>query len=516
MPPKGRILDTSCTRYHVVRAAALERGWHCVEGEEDGDIPALFHGYPCREDGDSQQRLPLESRTMRWQDKSLTPASRTALGSPQLYVNHFIGMDVISRKAVLFRRLMKVINGKDKKQPRQQRTPQATGSTEGLDWEVEMREVLTSCFPQSFCTDTDYSALEAHWKSCQEHESTTYYIIKPNKGCEGKGIRVTSRPLEAITAEERQRQHQCLVQVYIDRPLLIEGKKFDLRLYVLLSSVALTKPETRNRFNPTKSQEAAIPDALPSRSRTSSAAEHPVHGVHLYTYEEGLVRVCADSYESPNEMNCGRKGVHLTNFAVNKHLDCFAVTATDLESGDGGNKRTLRFLKGFINDLPEEELDAAAMARLRERHGGCSQLRSRWEAVQAAIDECIVLTVLSGAARLLGEQRSARLPPDSSFELLGFDIMLTSDTLQPVLMEVNHSPSLFCETGFDFELKRHVVGDTLTLVHSRGAERGRWRRLLPVPQQREEVERNGEAAGEWSETQRRMHIAMYEAGASVV
>jgi hypothetical protein len=72
-------------------------------------------------------------------------------------------------------------------------------------------------------------------------------------------------------------------------------------------------------------------------------------------------------------------------------------------------------------------------------------------------------TSLSNAP-LLPEQLSAAKPQlGPCFELLGFDIMVDDD-LKPWLIEINHSPSWFTETTFDFELKRRVIRDAAYLT----------------------------------------------------
>jgi hypothetical protein len=68
-------------------------------------------------------------------------------------------------------------------------------------------------------------------------------------------------------------------QVYLDRPLLLNGYKFDLRLYVLVISL----------------------DPLVA-----------------FLYDDGLVRVCTETYQAPEETNLSNLQMHLTNYAVNK------------------------------------------------------------------------------------------------------------------------------------------------------------------------------------------------------
>lgn len=56
-------------------------------------------------------------------------------------------------------------------------------------------------------------------------------IIKPEASCQGKGIYLI-RELEDIVIDE-----SCVIQEYINKPLLMEKMKFDLRLYVLVLGI---------------------------------------------------------------------------------------------------------------------------------------------------------------------------------------------------------------------------------------------------------------------------------------
>lgn len=66
---------------------------------------------------------------------------------------------------------------------------------------------------------------------------------------------------------------------YIDNPLLVNGLKFDLRVYVAMTSI-----------NP----------------------------LRIYIYEEGLARFATHKYESIYSANRGNRYMHLTNYSVNK------------------------------------------------------------------------------------------------------------------------------------------------------------------------------------------------------
>jgi tubulin polyglutamylase TTLL11 len=60
------------------------------------------------------------------------------------------------------------------------------------------------------------------------------FIAKPSKGRGGDGIFLVKKfsdlPKSALT-------HDFIVQRYIDNPLLIDKKKFDLRIYVVIKGI---------------------------------------------------------------------------------------------------------------------------------------------------------------------------------------------------------------------------------------------------------------------------------------
>ena len=77
-------------------------------------------------------------------------------------------------------------------------------------------------------------------------------------------------------------QQEYIVQEYLDRPLLVDNKKFDLRIYVLVTSV---------------------------------------DPMIAFIADEAMVRFCTEDYEQPSRDNMHKILQHLTNFSLNKLSD---------------------------------------------------------------------------------------------------------------------------------------------------------------------------------------------------
>lgn len=90
---------------------------------------------------------------------------------------------------------------------------------------------------------------------------------------QGKGIFLTKK-IQDIPLDQR-----CVVQRYLSKPYLIDGLKFDLRIYVLVAGV-----------DPLK----------------------------LFVYHQGLARFATETYVAPNKDNMDDICMHLTNYAINK------------------------------------------------------------------------------------------------------------------------------------------------------------------------------------------------------
>jgi tubulin polyglutamylase TTLL6/13 len=84
------------------------------------------------------------------------------------------------------------------------------------------------------------------------------------------------------------------------KPYLIDGFKFDLRIYVLLAGV-----------NP----------------------------LRIFLYKEGLARFATVPYESPQPGNLTNLYMHLTNYAINKDSENFVANMSETQD-DIGSKRS--------------------------------------------------------------------------------------------------------------------------------------------------------------------------------
>ncbi|CBZ24007.1 uncharacterized protein [Leishmania mexicana MHOM/GT/2001/U1103] len=474
-PSGGVVIDCRSTRYHVVRAAARMVEWTVYDTDTEDRIPPLFHGVPL----ESPERVatPPHAPQVLWVDKSVV-SSRVAELACYQRLNHFAAMNVIARKALLFRRLMQLsrLQSTDSARSKIAGGGAAVGCTNRVESTLE--RFLALSVPASFSSLTDLGRLAAFRRELTERADPSsdvrpvFFIIKPNTGCEGRGIRLTTSPEEDLTeAERKDQKRECIVQLYVDRPLLMGGRKFDLRLYVLLVATA-PQQLSRRSSAPSATSRTVSTVSKPAVSETcSNSTEVPrdVQGVELYVHREGLVRVCAKPYAAPTDGNCGDASRHLTNYAVNKASSLYVPAAHD----DGAEPHvdvgvSQRQPRAHVDREDSNKQSLAAFASFIES----LHVPGGWPRVRRSLDECITLTILSGVEVLrreligAGGTRGYRADGRSCFELLGFDVMLREADLHPVLMEVNHSPSLFCDTALDFAVKSAVLRDTFRLLET--------------------------------------------------
>ncbi|UYV62685.1 TTLL4 [Cordylochernes scorpioides] len=114
--------------------------------------------------------------------------------------------------------------------------------------------------PDTYVLPEDRKHLIENWG-----EDITW-IVKPIRGSNGRGI--------YLTKDKENLPERCVVQKYVNNPYLINGVKFDLRIYVLVTN-----------FCP----------------------------IVAYIYSDGLVRFATNPYTMDNS----NKFCHLTNYSLN-------------------------------------------------------------------------------------------------------------------------------------------------------------------------------------------------------
>ena len=89
------------------------------------------------------------------------------------------------------------------------------------------------------------------------------------------------------------------------------------------------------------------------------------------------------------------------------------------------------------------------------------------EGLKQKIKEVAIKTIVCGLP-LMSHQYRCSQPEDYSgsmcFHILGLDIMLDGRG-DPVLLEVNHTPSFTTDTPLDHKIKYNLIKDTLTLMN---------------------------------------------------
>ncbi|KAH0620483.1 hypothetical protein JD844_020998 [Phrynosoma platyrhinos] len=137
------------------------------------------------------------------------------------------------------------------------------------------------------------------------------WIVKPVASSRGRGVYLINSPNQ-ISLEEN-----ILVSRYINNPLLIDDFKFDVRLYVLVTS-----------YDP----------------------------LVIYLYEEGLARFATVRYDQ-GAKNIKNQFMHLTNYSVNKKSGDY-VSCDDPEVEDYGNKWSM---SAMLRYLKQEGKDTTAV-----------------------------------------------------------------------------------------------------------------------------------------------------------
>ncbi|KAJ3008645.1 Tubulin polyglutamylase ttll4 [Thoreauomyces humboldtii] len=236
------------------------------------------------------------------------------------------------------------------------------------------------------------------------------WIVKPPASARGQGIRV----IDKMTQLPKKKKN-VVVSRYIAKPYLIGGRKFDIRLYVAVTS-----------FEP----------------------------LRIYLYKEGIVRFAAERYSTASK-NIKNRFVHLTNYSVSRRksgsVDPIVAAAASAAEP-----------KPDLLDDPRFSTTASKWS-FRVLQDYFARQGIDFAPVYAQIRDIVTKTIISGHASNASGVRLFSSSRTSCYELFGFDVLLDA-RLKPWLMEVNISPSLKSSSDVDFAIKYELVSDLLNLV----------------------------------------------------
>ncbi|EAS05014.3 tubulin-tyrosine ligase family protein (macronuclear) [Tetrahymena thermophila SB210] len=183
------------------------------------------------------------------------------------------------------------------------------------------------------------------------------FIVKPQNGSQGKNIFVTDKLNDILRANVGS---GLVVSHYVANPLLINNLKFDLRIYVAITSI---------------------------------------HPLRVYIYEDGLVRFATQEYHADIDL-LKDKYVHLTNYSINKNSNNF-VSNKDAQEDFKGSKWSLASLKDYlrVNGINVEQLFDK-------------------------IEDMIVKTIISIEGQIFSSFEMQVPYRNNCFEVLGFDVLI--------------------------------------------------------------------------------------------
>jgi len=153
--------------------------------------------------------------------------------------------------------------------------------------------------PETYVLPRDHDIfVNEKLKDFDVNDKTKLWLLKPCASSRGRGIR--------LLTDKENIPKKIIATHYIYNPHLINGRKYDMRLYLLVTG-----------YTPLK----------------------------IYLFDDGLARFCSEEYDlNPEKMS--DRYIHLTNYSINKTSANFAQN--DSVTDEFGEKWTLHTLKKYF------------------------------------------------------------------------------------------------------------------------------------------------------------------------
>ena len=257
--------------------------------------------------------------------------------------------------------------------------------------------------------------------------STLTWIFKPRSGCCGNGIRLIQNPI-ALANETAQ----GVIQRYLP-PFLIDGYKFDFRIYLLIS--------TLNPFT-------------------------------VYIFKEGLARFCTSKYTPPKKGNLENKFGHITNTAVN------------IENANATNDFT-RTLSETLRKVAEDPRGENVWEKIKNI--SILTLLSIYPQMLTPTPTP-KRTPRSELPQIKKDSVNYPKVVNKYFHICGIDVLL-DENANPIVLELNDRPSMKVQFDCEQKLKHDLICDAMKLItvdgsplkEQPGGDNG-WEKILPAPE----------------------------------
>ena len=223
-------------------------------------------------------------------------------------------------------------------------------------------------FPATFVLPEDRGALIDY----AARESSALFIAKPHRGTGGQGMAIASHVRDMIERDD------VVVQRYVDRPALVDGRKGHVRLYGLVASLA------------------------PFRA---------------YLYGDGIVRFAPEPYDA-SEQGLANVHSHVTNTAL--HLGHPMLEVSDDPAKE--NSGAVWSLRAYFERLRADGRDVDRL----------------WADLRALTSGFLAMVAADGLFERQAKAAPRRsFPP----KLFGLDVLIDADG-KPWLIEAQRKPAM--------------------------------------------------------------------------
>jgi hypothetical protein len=255
--------------------------------------------------------------------------------------------------------------------------------------------------PGSYCVAKDYDMLQ---KDVMQSGANKLWIAKPSDGGDGDGI-FLFKTMEELHANGMQ--DDMVIQQYIGNPLLLNKRKWDSRIYVIVHGI-----------NPMKA---------------------------YISTDCGLGRFCTEEYDTSDTANIYS---HLTNYSINRKSDKYVNAEEEEEESTVPDeiKFNTKMPMSAVWKLIQKEYPEADIDALKKKVIDCASntLRSCRSAIEVKCAEMMNMNMTEGTN-------------NKFFHVLGLDIMF-DDNFDAWLFETNRFPSMdisLTQPGKDGSIEKH-------------------------------------------------------------